>query len=405
MKSFFLFIILITTVTLSIGGGLISIPYFYYNKIINKDYSNEWYSNRNFNKEFVRASESEELYHVSEKNPNLWGKFHFMDLIIPLPVKNPFYFVAPEFRYRPKKKQTDIGLSIYSADNKIISKIYFLQNKVFPKFLDKQKLFELPIVKRELIRYKNDKIWKDVFTKDIRKWNIPYSEMVYNLYLLEFRIHLLKLKFKKYYLFKDSNIAVVELVSENKDYTNDLVMTKKGNIIYSYIISTHRRSVKAEQLRHKLISEIDYVHSNPNLADIIYQEFKSLNYEDQIDHKGMLYLFSAWTHNTSRRELIELNIFNLERGRKNQRQLEPFYKYMHKRYNKLYTNKFVDGVNISDEMRLNRNIELENKKQKNDELKRIKERFNSPEVKQTFGDLIREAKKNKTKSKDSIHID
>ena len=49
----------------------------------------------NFSTELISGGEIRSLKTTKLSNEDLWEKFHFEDLVIPLPVKNPFFFVAP----------------------------------------------------------------------------------------------------------------------------------------------------------------------------------------------------------------------------------------------------------------------------------------------------------------------
>jgi hypothetical protein len=360
-------IIIITFILLSIAvsgvGALLVTPYYYYNKIIQGDYNSTWYSVANFKKSFLVPGDSINGDSSDLGNADLWRKFHFMDVILPLPVKNPFLFVSPVLKYSKKTKKTEFGLKLYGADEREISKFYFLSNKLFPTELNAQKLFQLPLIKNQIKNVSKEKIWKDIFSLEIDSWNIPFAQMAYNLYILHLRSRMFPEKFINYALVEGTNTAIIELYSKNKDYVSELILTNNRGVIYSFILLTEKNNNESKLVRYKLLNEVQFGGGSRRLSDILYREFKGLEYTEQIDQQGMLYLLSAWTHNTERSEYIKEMIVSLEKGTRNQRQLEVLYSFAMKKYGTTFTEKNIDDLNLEDNVLLQRNVELERKKE------------------------------------------
>jgi hypothetical protein len=152
---------------------------------------------------------------------------------------------------------------------------------------------------------------------------------------------------------------------------------------------------------------VSFRGGSESLSKILYLEFKNLEYRDQIDHKGMLYLLSAWTHSMNNKNLIVEMIERLEKGFKNQKQLESLYAYALKRYNSTFTRKNIDGLQLSDEVKLRRNIEIEEIKTE----KILKSKVNRIIQKRELTEeeklkvLLKKAKKNKKRGSGTIVID
>jgi hypothetical protein len=91
----------------------------------------------------------------------------------------------------------------------------------------------------------------------------------------------------------------------------------------------------------------------------LYKEFKQLNFSRQVDQEGMLYLFSAWTHELNNLELLKEMIFFLERGRNNSKQLRPLYSFAMNHYGKTFTSKKIFNVHDDPNLILQRKIEIE----------------------------------------------
>jgi len=381
-------------------------PYYYYNKILNNDYYSEWFSIPNLNENIKYPANPIQADSSNLGNDDLWKKFHFMDVVLPLPVKNPFFFVSPILKFKKESKKTDFGLKLYGADEREIAKIYFMPNKFFPNEINSQKLFKLPLIKKYLKSIPNDKLWEDLFSKKFDNWNIPFSQMVYNLYLLQIRSRLLPNKFLSFSLVGGTSTASIQLKSSNKDYTTELLFTNNNGIIYSFVLICEKNNTESKLIRDKFLKEVQFRGGSQYLSNILYKEFKGLDYPDQIDHLGMLYLLSAWTHDMNQTEYIREMIQHLEKGEGNQRQLENLYSYAQDRYDQTFTTKDIDGLNLNDNVLLQRNVELEKKKEledlKNKKVE-VKEIILTPEEKMKL--ILEKAKRNKRTKKNRMIID
>ena len=404
MKTAFFSVLFFVTVLIVLVGFSLVMPYYYYNKFVNSGHSNKWFGVRDYTTKILKPLPAEDFEKVATPNEQLWRKFHFGDLNIPLPVKNPFYYVTPILQFQEKSKTTDFGLSISSPSGRKLLDVYYLANKSFPNFLNNHDLFQIPILARQIKEKTNEQIWKDVFTKEIGDWNIPYSEMVYNLYLLEFRSKMMSSKVEEFQFHPKTNMASFKLEYFNKDYVNELIITKRGQQLFSFILISEKNDADAKILRSKLIHEIEYIKSTPGLSDIIYNEYKALDFRDQIDHKGMLFLLSAWSHTPNNEELIKEAIASLERGRDNENVLEALYKYAFERFGKVFTSRKIKGIELPPEILLKRNIELENQRNKK---KMIRPSIAEPvqtTIEDEYQNIIDKAKKS-NRVDDRVHID
>jgi hypothetical protein len=365
MKIIVSVLFIIFSLFLLLVGGLAVSPYYFYSKILKNDYYGRWYSLTNYSHSILTPSESMIVNYEKLGNVDLWKQFHFMDVLVPLPVRNPFYYVSPVLKYIEETKKTEIGLKIYDAKEREISKIYFTSNRLFPNELNSQKFFQLPLVKKHLKMINQEQIWKDLFSKQLKDWNVPFAEMAYNLYLLHLRSKLLPEKYLQYALVANTLTGVIELESLNKDYITEFILTKNQGIIYSFVLITEKGNEESQLIRSKLLNETQFQGGSEHLTNILYREFKGLSYDAQIDHEGMLYLLSAWTHSPDNQDFLKEMIFNLERGERNQRQLEPIYKYAYERYGKTFSTKDIAGIKLDDNIILQRNVELE--KQRDEE--------------------------------------
>lgn len=426
-----LIVILLSVAILLVGGALyvIAYPYYTYNKIVQSNHKTSWFYLSQYRKSFVKPSKAKSMTYQMVKNPETWQKFHFGDLLIPLPnpSKSPFYTIVPNLNYDEKSKTTQFGLEISSISGKAYNRVFSLPYGPFPDYLTDQKIFDLPVVRAAIKEKGSDKIWEDVFTKPIVKWDIPLEEMAYNLYLLNFRSRFIGAKVKSFFLVKDSQKAIMEIDTEDKDFKTEIIFEKRGGRLFSFMIQSRTTDKGADRIRDHIIKNTEYLESTPTLTDIIYSEFKNLDYLRQIGPTGMLYLISAWSHNKSRVEVLERAIFHLERGamaqwKKKQNsikpnpnfkapnilQLKPLYLFHYKRYGRFYSQLEVPGLDMDQNMMLIKNVSQEQRKKElkeYQESQKIEVQPRRLSVQEEFDQII-EKTKDKTKSKDkTIRID
>lgn len=369
-------------------------PYYFYNKVITENFRSNWYFLEDYRPNLINPTQNINLQVPDLGNEDLWGNFHFRDIVIPLPTRNPLYYVAPIVNFDEARNHTRLGVTIYGTGYREISKLYFVNNMVMESEIRSQEIFKLPLVEKAIKESTDAQTWKDIFSKDISDWNIPFSDMAKNLYLLQLRSKLFPTNTLSFGAL-DSSTGIVTLESKNKDYITELVMTRKRGVVYSYVIVTEKENNESKLLRYKFLRDIKFRPGSESLAGIIYKEFKALPYKRKIEHEGMLYLLSAWSHNSDMKEYLREMIFYLERGEENQKQLEPLYAYSAKRYGKIFTQRDIKDLNLDPEMLLKRNIELEERR----ELEAISRKDNTPprrslSQEERNQERIKEAKKN-----------
>ncbi|MBJ00195.1 MAG: hypothetical protein CME67_03105 [Halobacteriovoraceae bacterium] len=401
-------IIIVTTLFFSVfiaaGAFVFALPYYMYNKTIKGGYKSSWYHVDDFSP-IMLSPNKVDLEVPNIGNEDLWQKFQLKDTYVPLPVKNPFYYVAPILDYDENNKRTRLGLTVYGTGLREISKIFFVSNAVMNSELRSQELFKLPVVARILKNKSSEQVWKDMFSKQIGEWNIPFSEMAYNLYILQLRLKLFPNSIMSFGSLNETT-GIIKLPSKNKDYITELVMTRTRGVVYSYLIMTEKNNRDSNVLRYKFLQDIEFRPGSKSLASIIYKEFKALPFKKKVDHEGMFYLMSAFSHDLENRKYLKQMIYWLERGEDNQKQLKALYEFASKKYGKVFTNRLVEGLEVDPEILLQRNIELENAR----EIKKIKNRKVETEVRslsqeEIYKERVESSKKNKRISPNRMIMD
>lgn len=397
----FIFIFISALVGASTLGGYFYIHH-HYNQIINQGQSSSWFSVSNYSRKLL-VPEQEEKLEINIPNENLWKQFHFSNVLLPLPYNNPFYSTLPIMNYSKKTERTQLGVKIITPKGKGLLDIYFLPMSNFIRRLYNQKIFELPIVEKILLQKSSDRLWKDIFTLDISKLplDMSFEDMAYHLYILYLRTKVFPEQMKSFSYLDSRKAGIINLENKDKNFSNQILIFRRGAQLFPFLLRTSNIELDSDRIRSLIKLKMSFRESTPSLVDIIYTEFRSLSFQDQSGVNGVNYLFSAWTHDISRRELIDEAVLRLEKGRFNAPLLKILYRYMYDRYQAVYNSKYLKELGLKGNFRLDFLIKKE-KEQKEKEL--LRKKYVPPkEKKETFEDVINKAKRIKSKSK-SFHI-
>lgn len=334
-------------------------PSTLYTKWMKGEGWNRYYEITNFRPLLLRPVPIDSVSEYKEEYPELWKDFPLRSTMLPLPVRHPFFTTVPILDFDKKAKSLHLGMSFLGPGGRENSRIYALPTGVQKDYTSGLDLFKLPFVKNRIVGHSPEKLWKDVFTMELAPKKKSADEMIYDLYLLYIRSKLLPKETIRYGLISGTSKAIMELESKDKDYIMELVMIQDRGSVYSHVLRTEKNSEESRKLRSKFLTSISYSPTDSAMSRILYTEFKQLNFNRQVDQEGMLYLFSAWSQDTSNQDLLREIIFYLERGSKYHKHLSTFYKYSYLKYGKTFTTRDVFTEEDEPEIALQRKIELE----------------------------------------------
>ena len=358
-----LFVVLIGLVYFGIAS-VKRIPYTYYSHWVKGEGWNKYYSVSNWNKLYLESPSLSAVEPYKEKYEELWKVFPLTNTLIPLPVRHPLYQTFPIVEYNQFRPLPLPGISIASAGAREITRVYAIPMGLFKDYSLGQDLFKLPYVRNRLLQIPLADLWRDVFSKKIIPAHKPLNEMFYDLYLIHIRSLLLPKETIRYGLIQDGKQVLIELVSKDKDYKVEIVLSLRGGNIYSYILRTAVNNEESRKLRDKYLSTIDFAPTSESVGRILYTEFKQLNFARQVDQEGVQYLYSAWTQDMRSEDMLKELIFYMERGRGNIQRLQPFYRYAIKKYGKTFTSRGAMEDSDDPEVSLQRKIEMEDAEEK-----------------------------------------
>jgi hypothetical protein len=348
-------------VTMMIGAYLyiVDFPYYKYSKWVVGKGNDHYFEITNFREMYLNPPLLDTIPIYKEDYVQLWKEFPLRNSLIPMPTRHPMFQTVPIIEMNGKSGTPFFGMIIQDPSGREISRFYTLPNRLYQDQSQGQEIFKLPYVRNRILQKNLNEVWKDIFSYKIEIKDKPIDEMIYDLYIVHLRSQILPKETVRYGLIKEGKQALIELLSTDKDYIVELVLTMDSGSIFSYILKTEKTKSESIKLRAKFLDAIDFSPIDEANGRFLYTEFKQLNYARQIDQEGMLYLFSAWSQNPDNLELLKEMINYLERGQNNKKQLKSLYAYSFKRYGKTYTTRKDIDDQDNPEMILQQKIEIE----------------------------------------------
>ncbi|TDJ07191.1 MAG: hypothetical protein E2O68_03930 [Deltaproteobacteria bacterium] len=335
---FFGIIILITSAFLF----LIFSPYFIYLKAINQGYSSSFLT-LGASEKFMLKPQEFKIKKIDEflaQNERRWKSFHFGNYRIPLPLQHPTLSLLPVIVER--KGQIYFGGNIIDLKNSHIFKFVAGDILEMDYQLEKQKLFELPVFKEDLEGIPKNKFFKILFTHDVHLkkidkktklsymrslWNIPYSDLVFNLFVINARAQFFPEKMTGFSFYPEKEMGVVETADKNPNYYNEIIFILKGDDIYTFKYRVKKGSLMADAIRTRFLRILKLQKSYEDKRIEAYNDFRALTYAQKISSVGFTYLYAGFTHVPDDLTYYLAMIRDLEKRPDNARLLTPLYQY------------------------------------------------------------------------------
>jgi hypothetical protein len=275
----------------------------------------------------------------------LYQSFHFGHFELPMPINHPVFSLIPTIKIEASTPR--LGARFQNPKNVELFSFMLERPYKFETTSDQQKLFTLPFFKNYIDRKSSEEMWADLFQKQlslpsnegksfvsslITLINVPYRELVYNLFILYNRRYVLPENTVKFSFFKERNIGIAQLTSDDPAILVERVFIIEKGLIYPVVIRTRMEDLGSRNFREKFLNEIKYKISTTDSAISIYARYKQIPYAYRVDQQGMTYLYAAWSHDINNRDFIRVIVLFLERGYSNLKYLKPFYEFAYKKF-------------------------------------------------------------------------
>lgn len=278
----------------------------------------------------------------NEKN---WKVFHFSNFDIPLPVENPVIQLYPRMDKAGEIEFFGGYLNNYKGVNyfSFITGINFNFN--YP--IDKQKVFTLPIFKNFLESIPREKMFELVFNKDLdiknidttkklkllrKLWNIPYQELVLNLFILQIRNDIFPKKTKSFSWYADKKFGVIELPGENPGVYKEMIFMLVKNNIYTFEWQLPQEELLSDNVRFRFLNTLKYHKSIPEIYIESYNDYRALPLAKKISSTGFTILYNGLTHDSKNQNYLISMVRDLKKGQGNEKYLDWLYSFGLKKF-------------------------------------------------------------------------
>jgi len=342
-------IALFITLLMIVGVGLkvAYYPYQFYNQVIIGGSDSRYLNLGPFDKKYL-APEEFGYQRAGEKlsrgsfGSSFWREFQFSSFLLPIPVRHPGYLFIPNIELNEKSGETTLGIKISDSNKKVLLEYFPRKKKKLNFSFSEVKLFKIPYFRSYLNEKTNSVIWKDIFTKKIsllekgsRDWSSylkylksrDYKELVYNLYILMLRERVFPKTIKSFSYVPDRSFGVFRYHDNNSRMSHEEYLWENKGVAEIIEIKARNYDPQGDFLREKYIKNMKYNETDHSMHVALYAEFKNLPYRRQIDQEGLVFLYTAWSHQIYKREFLRDMISFLERGKGNYIHLRPIYEY------------------------------------------------------------------------------
>lgn len=364
---------------------------------------------------FYDGSTMEEPEYKLMNDQALYETFHFSHYELPMPINHPVFSLIPQIKIETGAPR--LGARFLNSKNAELFSFLLEKPYQFETTSDQQKLFVLPFFKNYIDDKPNSEIWGDLFEKKLSLPSnegksfisslsvlseVSYRGLVYNLYVLYNRKFILPADTKKFYFYKDKNIGIAELPSEDPNVLVEKVFLIEKGAIYPMVIRTRITDLSAKNFRAKFLRELRYKMSTTDSAIPIYARYKQIPYNYRVDQQGMTYLYAAWSHDIDNRDFIRVIVLFLERGYSNLKYLQPFYDFAYKKFgSSLSSESGYLNETAGEALKRKMSEELASETKKEEEMgkDKIDGKFATPDDKIKYN--LQKAKDNKVNSDDT----
>lgn len=395
MKKILISLFFLASIALILVAFVLVAPYYLFNEVMQGRMYSSWYAIEKYSSQYLSARPFKQnldvVLNTHDFNNDLFRPYQLSDLLVPLPHKNPFFIIRPEFL------SDDLYLiHLNSPGGLNLNKIYVEPIKRITFKKTGQKIFELPWSRNILESYTAEQIWNDLFTLELGDWAISYDKMIYHLYILHLRSLYLNDEVVNFGLIDDQR-AILEYSSFNKDYKEERVLTKKGGILYSYLLKTRREVPKAKEMRQYFLNKIKFVPSSSSFAKSYLVEYQALDFEARNTYEALMLLYAAITH-APRERLYYKEFIRVAENLFGEDQMQQYYNLAYKLFSETFSTK--EAKKINSEVDLRRNIELERRRVEEMKMKKALEQSSRPiQPKEKTKDEILIESLNKAKAK------
>ena len=402
-------------------GLLVQAPYHAYHSFVKEGFNGDLLKVEAPNKRLLTGN-----LVVKEKTPvldtdSLWQELEFGDYLLPFPISHPSVKIVPTPRIQGKEVFAEFKYVDNNNEDLISFKSVDVKKSDFTFPTDK--LFKLPLVRKYIQRKGRVRVWADMFNRNL---NVKYVsifdfsnfknmlkyvtplDLAYNVYIYKMRRRFFPKGVIKTHFINASHIVfIIDSKDSNEEIEGKLGIGRylKNGKVYTYHLNISRSNTFSDLIQQRIFKSLRVEDSRAEFSSQkIYSQFKSLPYSQRISVDGLVYLYSAWSHELENKAFMRELIQFMERGKGHESFLFPLYDFSMKKWGSSFSTR--DRYLKEDaKNKLARGIKGEKKKEEKelDNFDSSELDFQSKEEKLDY--LLKKAKRKKRSKKPSPSSD
>ncbi len=359
MKKLILLTVLVCLLVGAIGVGAYFYPYYAYVQTLASSHFSSWYHSVDHGKNIYIADKISFDQSELSDDGRKWKTFHVGNWTFPLPIFHPLFTVMPRITSHTMG-HLELGFTLLDTNGKVLFSFEPSKNTFFTYHLEDQRIFRVPICREILSKPSTSVRWEEIYSKDIKKWKIPYEELLHNLHIFYLRSIYFHKDTTSFYYYPEKKYGITRRPSKDKDLKKEHVSILRNGVVYNFSIWSRLDHKLAERYRDKFLKAIKFTSSSTRFSHLLYKEFKRLKYREQISEKGFLFLYSAWSHDPHSIAFLKETVRYLERANGESRppQLLPLYDFAFSKYGSNFST-LEEERKEKKEMELRRKMEEE----------------------------------------------
>ncbi len=349
------------------------IPYYWYCRALTTGVKNSWIVFPVDNRQLHTAWKPLN-FSLRSQNDYLrfWERLHFGNFMIPFPHRHPYLQFVPYLETKDrrgfwKSQRPKLGVQYQNTGLELFTRFLMSDEFPFKLLLEKQKIFQLPVVRNRIVQTPIKKIWEDLFNLDLKlsenphfdylRWifyfQYSYTDLAYRLFIYHLRLSYFPASLIRFQYYLKNEMGIITMVENNRVIEQHLYVLQNG-MLYKFELVYRKDREEAQFLARYIISQTSYRQSSPSSSKSLYENYKNLPFTSQFTNNSLKYFYAAWSHQCESEDFTKAFIQYVEQGKDVYYFLDPLYDYALKTFGSTFSSREIGLRKEGPERRLQR---------------------------------------------------
>lgn len=341
------FSILILCLVILSAYLVITMPYRFYYTFQREGVQSAYFLATDTN---IRLFEGLTAYDQKSGETPFWKSVHIQNFKLDIPFKDVTFNLFPVPTILNRKTIANFDIVDHQLNRVVRAEIEDIEK--FNNAIPMDELFGLPIMTKFIKGSTNQQVWLDVLNLNIRVKeldllnykNIRYLLDNYSISKLGYFLYIYKMRQKVFVsnatkIVQNGPFHIIQSFENEKSPYVEHFFYDKGRL-YKVTFRYNKNHPDHIVILNKLAKNIRLKLSRDEESSLaMYNEFRHLKYQNRFDYKGMVLLYSAWSHEMENAAFYKEMIYYLEKGSYQTSQLFNLYDFAKKKFGKTFSGR------------------------------------------------------------------